>query len=826
MQAQLTSGLQQGVSYRRPALSIIGSAVEAALAARSTPSSTRPPIPSRITRGVSTDRARPRPAKETLLSKRGPSKSFPNSKAHLLPKSKASPLFSHRPILPRLRGDVVSQADGNAPVDRDFADVLHRMSQASNAGDIQATFGLAEDAARLLASRSFGGTVIATPFHLLLRALAKKGMIDTCWDVLRDMESSGAVISSTTLNIVLKAAITAEDEEAIDRTLDRFRALRPDAGAVTGAGGGSEPGPSRALRVDEYTDVLSYPVQNFTANTFNILFDYCNAARQPERALLLFAAAASQGDSPEQSFLQLFKPAAAENLINLLFECHEYHLALDIAEWLNAVGGERLIPASLWSVIARRSARADFHRGLNVAYGILRSSQQSASILPDEGFLLDALNTAANSADADLCLKLLNDYATGFFSGSKDAQPCLVTSEPYPDGALDLFGQAHLAPLVDACSIQGRFAEAIRLIGAIRNLWGKASDSESSDEALGSRLEYRAKKDLMTLEQCIQAWNSVLREAAAAAHQTRTDGGTEGKSVPSLGKSRRLSDLEQIDNVIAGARRVPLKYTADGKVDAAWMVDVVAMNSLIRAAARLGETDLALSVWEAAKARSPVAPDAGTKAAAGATTSSRVGRWLSVSTSRAAQARGLLGQRTSDSATASIPHQASVSVRPNVQTFNALLWACQTRRPFPAVQLGLSIFDELIALSNEEDSRGASQQAPALKPDALTYERLIVLLCSSSEPGMTTSQREADGHLKQAFTFLELCKEDPRLRPTENTYEALIRATRSREGGAAPTTGAVSRDGLPTSGQLIEEMLDAKHEMSAGLKLWLTQEID
>lgn len=745
---------------------------------------------------------------------------FPNSRAHLRPRSNVAPLYAHPPILPRLRDDVFSAADGNAPFDAKLSSLLNSMSKAADRGDVQTTYRIARQVAELLASlvEASSARVISTPFHILLKVLGHKGMVDACHDVLCDMDRCGASVTAATLNLVLRAAVRADDEEAIERTLDRLRSLRSDGEAAE-----SHTVFSSIVQQDEVTEVLSYPIRNFTAGTVATLLEHCRAKRQPERALLLFATILREPQGPQRALTALMRSSAAENLIGLMLESRQYRLALEIAEWLQRVGGERLIPLSLWADIARESAKGGFHEGLLVGYDRAFSSGTSEShkSAPDEGFLLAALSTASTSSDPRTCLRLLRDFAGGVFAGSRDAEPCAFYTKPYPDRALDLFRQAHLAPLVDAYSNKGDFVAAIRLIGAIRTLWGKGSGTEISDEALGSRLEFAAKKDLTTLQQSLRAWTDVVFEARLAARALRQGKGQEKLALPNSAKQRNLADLKVIDRVVAGRKKLPLWYSSQCSQGALWMLDTVAMNSLIRAAARLGETDVALSIWRNARPR--LYGGSSARDANGAQRSTLIGSRSDL----------FVGAARSDLT-------VEVQVRPNVETFNALLWACQTRRPLPAVQQGMGIFEQLRSLDQEEkiaafdshdidsaDSRPDQASGYRVSANSITYERLIVLLCSSATPGMTTSRHEADFYLTKAMKYLIMCREEDGLVPTRNTYEALIRATRTQDEASQGLVGRSSvAAGEANWTRLIREMeVEAGYEMSSGLKTWLEQEL-
>lgn len=754
------------------------------------------------------------------------SRIYPNSKAHLRARRTNFSLFAHEPIVPRTRDDVISPAQLSEGSDKDIRAAVLNMHASATSQNLEKAIAHARKIATLVATRNDPALYLRQPFHHLLMALASKGMVDESLQVLRDMERCGVKATAATLNLVLRAAVKGESEFDVQEVLNRIRTLPSSSGvsegAVTDESSGNKLDASHKITVNEETGSIDFPVHNFTADIFSSLFMACRASRNVEKAMLVFAALVKQKSTPAQAFSAFLRPVGVQHLIELLLENREFRIALDTANWLESTVGARAMSKLTWASIARASAAANFYEGLEASYDIVFAasspSRDEPGVVLDEGLFLSALSVASGRPDSQFCLKLISDFAAGVFTGPRDTEPGPASSMPYPEDFIQLLDQGHLAPLVDAYALEGKYIQAMRLIGATRTLWGKTRGESPDDIALGSRLEYRAKKDIQSLTHAVQEWTVLMAEAHKAADAVAKGLGTEKPPMPVGAKKRALWEAALITKVAEG--QMPIWYTRKCKAGAAWMLDVVVMNSLLRAAARLGETDLALSIWESAKPRKEREPGH-----EGQKRSSRVAHWLTASNSSVAAERSGLARGLED---ATLTKSARVFVQPDVETFNALLWACQTRRPIPAVQLALSIFDEMTADADTRGGGGGVAMLPSMDretytapaPNSVTFERLIGLLCSCANTRVATSQKEADSHLAQALKLIDECATHWKIVPTANTFEALIRTMVVRE----KTVGRSAWAGRSKWKALLEEMEDAHGSVSPSLKEWLEEQ--
>lgn len=366
--------------------------------------------------------------------------------------------------------------------------------------------------------------------------------------------------------------------------------------------------------------------------------------------------------------------------------------------------------------------------------------------MADEGFLIAALNTASRAPDSDFCHELLRDflvYSTQWVNMRiPDTTPPPILQHP------------HLLPLVEALAREEKFVEAFRLMGALF-YWGIPLDPHAS-----SVLETEASLTRSHLMKAVAAWEQVISEGKASI---------EGEPEPVTTLDGRASILRRV---------------TDGKVPAlAGRVEINTMNALITAAARLGEDEVALKVWE----------------------DRRLAR-MRPSLSRAlspAQEKERQRQPPEEGSSPSgkkPPARAPVeTILPTIETFNGLLYACY-RSKLPSVSLAHSVFNEL-----------RTKHDWHLKPNALTYEYLIkiLLLNPSSLPN---ARLEAEA-LHRAFERLEECK-SAGLTPTSMTYEAMIRTC---------LRGSEQRED-PRWWRLLDEMTrEAKHVLPVGLEGHIAQ---
>lgn len=368
-------------------------------------------------------------------------------------------------------------------------------------------------------------------------------------------------------------------------------------------------------------------------------------------------------------------------------------------------------------------------------------------MVADEGFLIAALSTASRAPDSDFCHELLQDfliYSTQWVNMRiPDTTPPPILQHP------------HLLPLVEALAREGKFVEAFRLMGALF-YWGIPLDPHAS-----SVLEIEASLTKGHLIKAVAAWEQVIKEGKDSV---------EGEPEPVVTLDGRASILRRV---------------TDGKIPAlAGRVEANTMNSLILAAARLGEDEVALKVWE----------------------DRRLAR-MRPSLSRAlspAQEKERQRQPPEEDQSPSgrkKPARAPVeTILPTIETFNGLLYAC-LRSKLPSVSLAHSVFNELLTKHSWHH----------LKPNALTYEHLIkiLLLNPSSAPN---ARLEAEA-LRRAFERLEECKAAG-LTPTSLTYEAMIRAC---------LRGSEQREDARWWRLLDEMTREAKHALPVGLEGHIAQ---
>lgn len=302
---------------------------------------------------------------------------------------------------------------------------------------------------------------------------------------------------------------------------------------------------------------------------------------------------------------------------------------------------------------------------------------------------------------------------------------------------------------------------AYRLAGAMK-YWG-----ESVNEHSLAYLDMIAGSSRELLQKALDDWQVVIDERPQR----------EGPRV-----SDHIETPAQRGSVI---QRVCL-----GKVEGLrGLVETHTMNALIGAAGRLGQEDVALRFWEERRMakRSPTL-----QRALGATSK----------------------QKTSQKE----PQRTTV-LEPTIETFIQLLNACLGRIPYPSVNLGLDIYREL------------TEDYPHLKPSPLIFERLIQITMRqvdidtsggsteesapkrfdrpkpSSIPS-APSQRKLLTCIADSLGHLEQCKR-LNLRPTQNSYEHMIRASLRVKGDIRWKT-------------LLEEMKrEAKYKIPMTLKKYL-----
>ncbi|PWN25588.1 hypothetical protein BDZ90DRAFT_68948 [Jaminaea rosea] len=625
----------------------------------------------------------------------------------------------------------------------------------------------------------------ALPFHCILKAMVNSADVDTARRVMEDMQECGVEPSVTTWNLFLVIAVRATDDEAVQEALRGIRELPDAEDSAAVSSSSSSRGP--AISYDAKTGSLLLPTRNYNATTYGILFNHYRKSKDLESALLLLAAlrrsapTSSDGNldstaSTREAISSLLLPSTAQKLLALCIETRELGLALDLAVWLSdeVGGGERLVPPREWMSIAAESAHRAFLPGLKEG---LRRAMSSLPYAPDEGFVTSALNMAASRGEVDLCHEILGLYLAALPPGALHGSSADGgAGQTAVRGQLRHLHRAHIDALVDAYSHAGRFDEALRLLAAMRHHW----QLSSVDDVTAAALEFRAAKDRESLVEASDAWRRVLhfegqrqeipaeyREKEAPAEPAEAPHTASRKSTSYPTAPNTMAATLARDNVVALAASGRLPLSQGDEHAQQPHGDTIGLNALLRAAAKLGETDIALRLWEDAK---------------------RYNGELARRTSQPGQSREEQQQA------APHPH----SIQPTIDTFNALLWSCQTRVPAPSLKLALSVYAELLQWTDEQAQRaaagGSKEQASKrtrsrgtaaaaaggpqrLRPNPLTFEHLIsICMHPSSATTATALRRNVDA----AFAWLEECK-GRRLKPTKASYERLVWGVRDEE---------------------------------------------
>ncbi|PWN22509.1 hypothetical protein BCV69DRAFT_297796 [Microstroma glucosiphilum] len=661
---------------------------------------------------------------------------YPHSRASLRPHPNArAPLFASRVFVesdPRVR----TLGERSDSEDKDLILLeqhLRRLVTHKTVGDVESVVEACNFLAQYWAKKQMKPTY--QPYYALLEALSYRGLLDECYQVLDDMEASGFKVDIGSLNWTLKAAVVGSREEDMLKICRRINDYT-DSSSATGIETESA---SFETPIEESVAMPApYATRNFSSFTYTCLFQYCSDNDRAEQAMIWFSALVNSRSTSVQAFLDLLRPSGAQYLIETLLSVQEYRLAVELAEWIHMDSSGRLISPKIWTEIASACAVGNYYPGLK--HGFLRGVKEGG-VVADEGFLIAALRAACRAPDSDLCHELLQDflvYSTQWVNMRiPDTTPPPVLQHP------------HLLPLVEALAREGKFVEAYRLMGALF-YWGIPLDPHAS-----SVLEIEASLTKAHLIKAVAAWEQVINEGKNSV---------EGEPEPIATLDGRASILRRV---------------TDGKIPAlAGRVEINTMNSLIIAAARLGEDEIALKVWEDRRL---------------ARMRPSLSRALSPAQEKERQRQPPEEDRISAGKEA--PPRAPVEmILPTIETFNGLLDAC-LRSKIPSVSLAHSIFNEL-----------RTKHDWHLKPNALTYEHLIKILLIN--PSSSPNARLDAEALRRAFERLEECK-SAGLTPTSKTYEAMIRTC---------LRGSDERED-PRWWRLLDEMTrEAKHELPAGLE--------